>query len=121
MVRNGPIAARFAGPAFAIMIAIGASGGAAQAAEDDFYKGKQIRLVISSGPAGVYDTFARLIARFLPAHGDRAGRASADAAQCRPCAADPDRRPVGPAPAPSPAGARAGVSHRAPGPSAGPT
>ncbi len=68
MVRNGPIVARFAGPAFAIMIAIVASAKATQAAEDDFYKGKQIRLVISSGPAGVYDTFARLIARFLPAH-----------------------------------------------------
>lgn len=68
MVRNGPIVPRFVGPAFAIVIAIVAPGPAARAAEDDFYKGKQIRLIISSGPAGVYDTFGRLIARFMPAH-----------------------------------------------------
>ena len=68
MVRTGPISTRFAGPAFAIVIATVAHGRAAHAAEDDFYKGKQIRLIISSGPAGVYDTFGRLIARFLPAH-----------------------------------------------------
>jgi len=64
---NGPFAIRFAGPA-AIMIAIVPLGCAAHAAEDDFYKGKQIRLVISSAPAGVYDTYGRLLARYLPAH-----------------------------------------------------
>src|SRR5262250_3242442 len=64
----GPIAARFAGSGLAIAIAMGGLGHAASAAEDDFYKGKQIRLIISSGPAGVYDTFGRLLARFLPAH-----------------------------------------------------
>ncbi len=65
MVRDGPI--RF-GPALAMMIAIIAPGGAAHAAEDEFYRGKQIRLILSSGPGGVYDTYGRLIARFLPAH-----------------------------------------------------
>jgi tripartite-type tricarboxylate transporter receptor subunit TctC len=68
MVRNGPIAVRFAGPALAITIAIIALGSAAHGAEDDFYKGRQIRLLISSGPAGVYDTYGRLIARYLSAH-----------------------------------------------------
>jgi tripartite-type tricarboxylate transporter receptor subunit TctC len=37
-------------------------------AETDFYQGKQIRLIISSAPGGVYDTYGRLIARFMPAH-----------------------------------------------------
>src|SRR5437870_5186064 len=50
------------------MIAIVAPGRAVHAAADDFYKGKQIRLIISSGPAGVYDTYGRLLARYLPAH-----------------------------------------------------
>ena len=68
MFRSGPIVTRFAGSSFAIIIVIVASGRAAHAADDDFYKGRQIRLVISSGPGGVYDTFGRLIARFLPAH-----------------------------------------------------
>jgi tripartite-type tricarboxylate transporter receptor subunit TctC len=68
MTRNGPIVTRLAGPAFAILLAVVAPGRAAHAAEDDFYKGKQIRLILSSGPAGVYDTYGRLIARFLPAH-----------------------------------------------------
>src|SRR6266498_2018843 len=49
-VRDGPI--RF-GPALAMMIAIIAPGGAAHAAEDEFYRGKQIRLILSSGPGGV--------------------------------------------------------------------
>jgi tripartite-type tricarboxylate transporter receptor subunit TctC len=68
MLRSGPIVTRFAGYSFAIIIVIVAPGRAAHAADDDFYKGRQIRLVISSGPGGVYDTFGRLIARFLPAH-----------------------------------------------------
>jgi tripartite-type tricarboxylate transporter receptor subunit TctC len=68
MLRNGPIAPQFAGLACAIVITSVAPDRAAHAAEDDFYKGKQIRLIVSSGPAGVYDTFGRLLARFLPAH-----------------------------------------------------
>ena len=57
-----------AGPAFAGIAAIAATGHPALAAENDFYSGKQIRLLVSSGPGGVYDTFGRLLARFLPAH-----------------------------------------------------
>jgi len=65
---NGAIAARLAGRGLAIVIALVGLERVADAADDDFYKGKQIRLIISSGPAGVYDTFGRLLARFLPAH-----------------------------------------------------
>ena len=35
-------------------------------AEDDFYKGKTVRLLIGQPPGGGYDTYARLFARFLP-------------------------------------------------------
>jgi tripartite-type tricarboxylate transporter receptor subunit TctC len=42
---------------------------AAHAAEgDDFYKGKQIEIVVSTEPGVVYDTYARLLAQYLPAH-----------------------------------------------------
>src|SRR6476619_4161798 len=35
-------------------------------AEDDFYNGKTVRLLIGQPPGGGYDTYARLFARFLP-------------------------------------------------------
>jgi len=57
-----------AGRALAIAIAIVGVSSVAHAAGDDFYRGKQIRLIISSGPAGVYDTYGRLLARYLPTH-----------------------------------------------------
>src|SRR5439155_13166637 len=63
MMANERIAFRLAAAACAILCSLRA----AQAA-DDFYKGKQIRLIVSTGPGGVYDTYARLIARHLPAH-----------------------------------------------------
>src|SRR5262245_6162747 len=34
----------------------------------DFYKGKQINLVVGSGPGGSYDVYARLLARHLGRH-----------------------------------------------------
>ena len=34
----------------------------------DFYKGKQIQLVVGSTPGGVYDVYARLVAEHLPNH-----------------------------------------------------
>jgi tripartite-type tricarboxylate transporter receptor subunit TctC len=57
--------ARCAGLSLAILAAVAGSG---STAADEFYAGKQIRLIVSSAPGGVYDTFCRLIARFLPAH-----------------------------------------------------
>ncbi len=68
MARKEPIAARLVGPAVAILMAIVTPGRTADAAEDDFYQGRQIRLVVSSAAGGVYDAFARLIARFLPGY-----------------------------------------------------
>jgi tripartite-type tricarboxylate transporter receptor subunit TctC len=37
----------------------------AQPAVDDFYKGKQINLIVGYGPGGGYDVVARLLARYL--------------------------------------------------------
>src|ERR1700720_3646475 len=37
-------------------------------AEDDFYKGKQLRLVVSTDAGGAYDTYARLLAKTLKEH-----------------------------------------------------
>ena len=34
----------------------------------DFYKGKNIQLVVGYGPGGGYDIYARLIARFIGKH-----------------------------------------------------
>lgn len=63
MSSSQPMVARFVGGLLASLTAIGAP-----AAADDFFTGKQIRLVVSSAPGGVYDVFGRLIASFLPAH-----------------------------------------------------
>lgn len=41
---------------------------AAAAQAEDFYRGKDVRMVISHPPGGGYDTYARLFARFLPNH-----------------------------------------------------
>jgi tripartite-type tricarboxylate transporter receptor subunit TctC len=38
------------------------------AAEDDFYKGKQINLIIGSGPSGIYDVYGRLMAAHWADH-----------------------------------------------------
>jgi tripartite-type tricarboxylate transporter receptor subunit TctC len=40
----------------------------APAHADDFYKGRTISLVIASNAAGGYDTYGRLLARYLPKH-----------------------------------------------------
>ncbi len=37
----------------------------AQNAVEDFYKGKQIRLIISSSPGGGYDRYGRLVGRYI--------------------------------------------------------
>ena len=62
IVRGGRAGAFLAG-----MIAI--SGAAhAQNAVADFYKGKQVTITVGSAPGGGYDTYARLIGRFLGRH-----------------------------------------------------
>src|SRR5665213_2233164 len=42
-----------------------ADSAAAQNPAEDFYKGKQINLVVGYGPGGGYDITARLVARYL--------------------------------------------------------
>src|SRR5580692_9275211 len=34
----------------------------------DFYRGKNIRMLVGYGPGGGYDLYARLVAEFLPRH-----------------------------------------------------
>src|SRR5215471_17126745 len=38
----------------------------AQTSVEDFYRGKQINLIVGYGPGGGYDKAARLLARYLP-------------------------------------------------------
>ncbi len=45
-----------------------ASGSAAAQDVASFYKGKQVTIVVGSSPGGGYDTYARLIARYMPKH-----------------------------------------------------
>jgi tripartite-type tricarboxylate transporter receptor subunit TctC len=56
----------------AFVLAFGVfTGGAAWAAEPEaeaFYRGKQIRLIVSTDPAGAYDVTARVLAPHLAAH-----------------------------------------------------
>ena len=42
--------------------------GAVMAQDADFFRGKQIRLIVSTDPAGAYDTYARLVAAHMGPH-----------------------------------------------------
>jgi tripartite-type tricarboxylate transporter receptor subunit TctC len=53
--------------ASAVMIGFGAADAAAQSG-GDFYKGKELRILIGFGPGGGYDLYARLLARHIGAH-----------------------------------------------------
>jgi tripartite-type tricarboxylate transporter receptor subunit TctC len=49
-----------------VLLALALPGTAAAANDDeDFYRGKTVSLVIPIGPGGAYDTYARLVARYL--------------------------------------------------------
>jgi len=48
------------------LLALAAASGAARA--DDFYRNKQIRVIVGADPGGSYDIHARLVARYLPQH-----------------------------------------------------
>jgi tripartite-type tricarboxylate transporter receptor subunit TctC len=43
-----------------------AAAGANSQAVADFYRGKTLRFIVGYGPGGGYDTYARLLARYLP-------------------------------------------------------
>ncbi len=47
-------------------LALAAAGPAS--AQEPFYKGKTVRVIVGVSPGGGYDTYARLIARHLPKH-----------------------------------------------------
>lgn len=49
----------------AVALAIGASAAAPAAAQEDFYKGKTITMVISAGPGGGYLTYAATMAKHM--------------------------------------------------------
>jgi len=51
---------------FLLVIVLWASSAAIGAAADPFYKGKTIKILVSSSPGGGTDTVARLVSRFLP-------------------------------------------------------
>ena len=57
-----PLARALATACFALC----AASTAAPAAAEDFYHGKQIRLIVGSDTGGGYDAYARLIARHWP-------------------------------------------------------
>ncbi len=60
-----PATCRLAAALLLLVVAL-LSGPAAAAGEDDeFYRGKTVSLIIPIGPGGAYDTYARLVARFL--------------------------------------------------------
>lgn len=47
--------------------ALGAGGAVAQTAEE-FYKGQQVKLIVSSGAGGGYDVYSRMLARHIVRH-----------------------------------------------------
>ena len=54
-----------------ILISLGLCGAAPAAAQEDvaaFYRGKQLRMVVGTGPGGGYDLFARAVARHIGNH-----------------------------------------------------
>lgn len=50
------------------LVALMVMAGGAWAADEPFYKGKTIRIVVGYSPGGGFDTFSRLVGRYLSAH-----------------------------------------------------
>ena len=51
-----------------LAIGIGLAGGASAAAQEPFYKGKTVRIIVGFSPGGGYDTYSRLISRHMGRH-----------------------------------------------------
>lgn len=67
MMTNGSMAqSHVVGLAFGLIIAAGMPAHAQTV--EDFYRGKQITLLVGSGAGGGYDAFARVFARYVPRH-----------------------------------------------------
>lgn len=60
-----PVPMRPLGVAFAAMLC---ATGAVSAVAEDFYKGKTVKILISSGAGGGYDLYARFLARHMERH-----------------------------------------------------
>src|SRR6187549_919577 len=54
-----------AAPALVVAIVLGTTGVRADDVAD-FYKGKRVNLIVGYGPSGGYDSYARVLARYLP-------------------------------------------------------
>src|SRR6185436_17296496 len=61
-------AARRLWPRVALALLAGALACSAAAADDPFYKGKTIALIVGSNASGGYDTYGRLLARHMGKH-----------------------------------------------------
>lgn len=55
-------------PALLISLCAGMTVRAQEASEAQFYKGKTVTIITSTGPGGGYDLVARLVARYMPRH-----------------------------------------------------
>ena len=55
-------------PALVAAFAVGYAAGAAAQPAQDFYKGKQITMLIGTAAGGGYDTYARTLARHMSKH-----------------------------------------------------
>jgi hypothetical protein len=62
-VRRGLLSA-----ATLVLAAVSASPGSAQGAIAQFYRGRQITVIVGSSAGGGYDIYARLLARHMPKH-----------------------------------------------------
>jgi tripartite-type tricarboxylate transporter receptor subunit TctC len=51
-----------------VLIAFGLAASANASAAQDFYAGKQVRIIVGTGSGGGYDTYARLVARHFSDH-----------------------------------------------------
>lgn len=56
------------GWALAILLATPSGPVRAQGAEEEFYKGKVIRIVVPTPSGGLYDTYSRMLAHHMPRH-----------------------------------------------------
>jgi len=52
----------------AVIVALASGGAAAQDSVAQFYKGRQITVIVGSSAGGGYDIYARLLARHMPKH-----------------------------------------------------
>jgi len=67
-VRIGPAMRRIAAPLAAALLLAGAAAPARADAVADFYKGKQVQIVVGYGTGGGYDVYARVISRHFAKH-----------------------------------------------------